>query len=295
MATAARLVVELERGAADPDGWVPPWADSTRFLDQRNAVTSRRYRGGNVWRLAFETLDTGAVPWWATFRQWASVDARVRKGEHGTGITVYRTYRAEDDGGEEVERRYLGAATVFHAGQVDGWEVPRSGDALDDAARHAWADSWLRVLEAADGGPVVFRDQVGAAWFDPSRDVIHVPPFDRFREAGGYYGTLLHELTHWTGHERRLGRDLSGRFGDDGYALEELVAEVGAAMGCALLGVSVVPRQDHAHYLAHWARVGRADGSAIWQACSQASRAVDCLEAAAGVSMMREEVASNVG
>lgn len=88
-----------------------------------------------------------------------------------------------------------------------------------------------------------------------------------------YYSTLLHELTHGTGPAHRCDRDLSGRFGTDAYAMEELVAELGAAFLCAELGVAVEPRADHAQYLAHWLNVLKADKRAIFTAASKAGEA----------------------
>ncbi len=84
---------------------------------------------------------------------------------------------------------------------------------------------------------------------------------------------MLHELTHWTASAHRCNRDLSGRFGSDAYAMEELVAELGAAFLCAELGITVEPRIDHAQYLAHWLNVLKADKRAIFTAASKAAEA----------------------
>jgi antirestriction protein ArdC len=89
----------------------------------------------------------------------------------------------------------------------------------------------------------------------------------------------MHELTHWTGAESRLGRDLKNRFGREAYAMEELVAELGAAFLCADLGVTPEPRDDHAHYVAHWLKVLKSDKKAIFTAASKAQAAVDFLTA----------------
>jgi antirestriction protein ArdC len=87
---------------------------------------------------------------------------------------------------------------------------------------------------------------------------------------------------HWTGHRSRLGRDLSGRFGDHAYGAEELVAELGAAFWCAHFGMAQVTRDDHAAYLADWLRLLRADTRALVSACSHAQHAVDHLNVLAG-------------
>ena len=94
-----------------------------------------------------------------------------------------------------------------------------------------------------------------------------------------YYAVLLHELTHWTEGRSRCNRDMAERFGDDAYAMEELVAELGAAFQCAVLGISSEPRSDHAQYLAHWMKVMKSDKKAIFTAAAKASEAVQFIKA----------------
>ena len=84
----------------------------------------------------------------------------------------------------------------------------------------------------------------------------------------------MHELTHWTAPEHRCDRTLGKRFGDDAYAMEELVAELGAAFLCADLGITAAPRLDHAQYIASWLKVLKADKKAIFNAAGAASKAV---------------------
>src|SRR5439155_13649688 len=115
------------------------------------------------------------------------------------------------------------------------------------------------------------------AYYTPGSDRIAVPTFDAFTSASGYYSTVGHELTHWTGHRSRLDRDLTGRFGSEGYAAEELVAELGSAFAMARLALEAEPRADHAHYLASWAQLLRHDNRAIFTAASRAQAACDYL------------------
>jgi antirestriction protein ArdC len=93
-----------------------------------------------------------------------------------------------------------------------------------------------------------------------------------------YYATLAHEATHWTRHESRLDREFGRkRFGDAGYAMEELVAEIGAAFLCADLGITPETRDDHAAYIASWLKVLKDDKRAIFTAASHAQKAADYL------------------
>lgn len=125
------------------------------------------------------------------------------------------------------------------------------------------------------------------AFFRPSSDSIHIPPREAFvgtatsTPAEGYYSTLCHELAHWTGVENRCNREFGKRFGDQAYAMEELVAELASAFLCADLGIADLPRADHAQYLGHWLGVMKADKKAIFTAASKASQAVEFLRKAA--------------
>ena len=125
----------------------------------------------------------------------------------------------------------------------------------------------------------------GRAFYRPSTDSIQLPPREAFTgtatstPAEAYYSTLCHELTHWTSAETRCNRQLGKRFGDQAYAMEELVAELGAAFLCADLGITDEPRADHAQYLATWLSVLKADKKAIFTAASKASEAAAFLAA----------------
>jgi antirestriction protein ArdC len=118
-----------------------------------------------------------------------------------------------------------------------------------------------------------FRSGGTRAYYQPATDEIHLPPQKAFVSVGDYYNVALHELTHWSGHPSRCNRDLSGRFGDAGYAAEELIAEMGAAFLCAHCRIDGELR--HASYLESWLRVLRTDKRAIFVAASKAQQAAD--------------------
>lgn len=120
-----------------------------------------------------------------------------------------------------------------------------------------------------------------AAYYRPVTDTIHMPDPGRFFDTASgtrtenFYAVLLHELTHWTGHPSRCDRDLRNRFGSEAYAIEELIAELGAAFCCARLGISPTPRDDHAQYIANWLKVLKSDNKAVFTAAAKAQAAVD--------------------
>src|SRR4029077_3573406 len=129
---------------------------------------------------------------------------------------------------------------------------------FDVSARIARAERFFGATGAtlAHGG--------NRAFYRPSTDCIVRPLFEAFRCAESYYATLAHETTHWTGHESRLARDFgTKRFGSEGYAIEELVAELGAAFLCADLDLALQVRDDHVSYIANWLKVLKDDNRAI--------------------------------
>jgi antirestriction protein ArdC len=87
------------------------------------------------------------------------------------------------------------------------------------------------------------------AFYVPAKDYIQMPPMSAFENVSSYYATIFHELGHLTGHENRLDRNLTTRFGTEAYAAEELVAELTSAFLCAELGVQVELR--HSGYIDH--------------------------------------------
>jgi antirestriction protein ArdC len=160
---------------------------------------------------------------------------------------------------------------VFAAEQVDGaGEIAAEREAKRDTPeRFDAADAYFHGYE------VEWHEGGNRAFYNRSADEIRVPAFEQFDNAANFYGTLAHECVHSTGHESRLSREFGKRFGDEAYAAEELVAELGAAMWSGQAGVSATTREDHAAYLASWLRVLRADPKALLTVASKAQAAVD--------------------
>lgn len=272
------IVAAIERGGTR---YRMPWHhDGAPTSRPVNAVSGKGYRGANTLLLwAAAELNAHPTGRWATYRGWASLGAQVRKGEAATSIVFWKAFRkgSEDaadqgpiDGDDAQDRpRFMARGYfVFNAAQVDGYEPPAITP-LDEAERHAGADAFFAHLKIplATGG-----DQ---AFYRPATDTIHMPPFRQFRDWQAHASVLLHEAGHASGAKHRLDRDLSGRFGSEAYAGEELVAELIAAMILADLGIAHEPRPDHAAYMASWLKVLKNDSRAIFTAASKAQAAVD--------------------
>jgi antirestriction protein ArdC len=179
---------------------------------------------------------------------------------------------------------FLKQYTVFNGEQCEG--LPPHYYALKEAPKNL--SERLQGAEdfvAKTGAQV--RHGGNQAYFSPSADIVVMPNYETFKDRESYYSTLAHELTHWTGSEKRLNRDLKkGKFGNDDYAMEELVAELGAAYLAADLGITPEPRPDHAAYMNNWLKVLKQDKKAIFTAAAAAEKAVEYLH---GLNAKREQ------
>lgn len=275
-----QIVTELEKGVRP---WMQPWSvkhTAGRIVRPRR-FNGLPYNGINVLMLWSAAMEKGyAAPVWMTFKQALEFDAHVRKGETGS-LVVYadKITRTETDEatGEEAERAipFMKGYTVFNVEQIDG--LPEHFYAKPEpkgepVPRIAQADAFF----AATGANLVHGGS--KACYVQSTDNIHMPCIDCFRDAESYYATLAHEVTHWTKHPSRLDREFGRkRFGDEGYAMEELVAELGSAFLSADLDLTPELRDDHAAYVASWIKVLKGEKRAIFTAASHAQRAVDFL------------------
>lgn len=274
----AQIIADLETGVRP---WTRPWdaAHSAGPVSRPLRHSLEPYSGINVVLLWSRAMLAGyEAPIWMTFRQALSLGAHVRKGERGaTVVYADRIVRTEaGDDGRDVDRAipFLKAYTVFNIAQIEGLPDRYRGpvtETLDEGQRIDRAERFF----AATGADV--RHGGDQAWYSPGLDQVRMPPFGRFHDAQGYYATLAHECTHWTGHAARLDRDQTGRMGTAAYAREELVAELGAAFLCADLGLAIRPREDHAAYIVHWLKALKDDRRLIFAAAAQAQRACDYL------------------
>lgn len=261
----AQIVKQIEDGAGH---WKMPWQAIADAGEPVNATTHKAYRGGNHLVLGMVAVARGWSGHWATYKQWQSVGAQVRKGEKSTYGVKWSV--VEDRKHPEETKLVPFCFSVFAAEQVDGYEIPDRAE-LDTPDRIATAELFFATIGAD------VRHGGNRAFYKPSDDFIQLPELGQFSEAHAYYATAAHEHAHWTGHGSRLGRDMSNKFGTNGYAAEELVAELSAAFTCARLGISTTPRPDHAAYLESWLSILKADTSALFTAASKAQGATDYL------------------
>jgi antirestriction protein ArdC len=274
-AITGKIVEAIEKGTGE---FVMPWhRQSPELARPRNALTGKPYRGVNVVSLwANASLAGYGSGLWASYRQWRVLGAQVRQAERGTMIVFYKPIEPSPDEDTEANRPRSIACTsyVFNADQVTGWRPP------PQQARAPVAS--LEHVEVFIGATKALVNHGGdVARYKIAEDVIELPLRDQFKGEAAmeiYYAVLLHELIHWSGASHRLARDLGQRFGSNAYAMEELVAELGAAFLCATLGVTNEPRLEHAVYVASWLEALKRDSKAIFVAAGKASQAAEYLK-----------------
>ena len=252
-----------------------------------NLATGKPYSGINVIMLWGAAMEKGYTsPYWLTFKQAQAMGGQVRKGERSELCVFYKPWESQETNNEtgETETKtgaVLKSFRVFNLDQIDGIEAPahepREAFQAIEAAERIMRASPVRIIETGD-----------RAFYQPATDTIHLPARTDFINAEAFYSTVLHEMTHSTGHKSRLDRDFSGRFGDAAYAFEELIAEIGSAFLNADIGIIGTTMQDHAHYLASWIKILKNDKRAIFTAAAQASKAHGFIKALAG----QEQVAA---
>jgi antirestriction protein ArdC len=271
----ARIVAELEQGTVP---WVRPWASSGVSLGlPRSAATQRTYSGINILILWNAVIKRGFVSQdWLTFRQALSLGGHVKKGERGTVICYADRFiprgereRAREQGEDPSAVPFLKRFTVFNVAQCEG--LPAQIAATPHVLSEVELSPDAEALIAATGAKIVTGS--GEAFYDRTEDVIHLPSREAHLSTADFYCTAYHELAHWSAHPSRLARDLQNRFGSEGYAREELVAELCSAFLCAQFGI--VPKVRHTDYLGYWLKILKSDSRAIFHAASQASKASD--------------------
>ncbi len=280
-----RIISALEQGAGE---WMRPWKGSAAIGLPSNFSTGRAYRGLNVLLLWATAMSKGYKDTrWLTFKQALDLKGHVRKGEKGVQLVYWKRLgqKSEGEEGEEVVegkqkvRLVPLSFTVFNVEQCDKLTVeplPAPPTVSEDDVLSLALKLGARVQHGGD-----------RAFYSPAADFVQMPFAADFVDRGAYRSTLLHEVAHWTGHTSRLNRNLSGRFGSESYAAEELVAEMASAFMCAAIGVE--GKLQHPEYVANWLQVLKNDKYAVFTAARHAQQV---MELVLGKAEEEEQVAA---
>ena len=276
-----KIVADLEQGVRP---WLRPWSaeHAAGKISRPLRHNGTPYAGVNVLMLWMEATAKGyTAPIWMTYNQAKELGAQVKKGEHGSLVVYANTFtktetNQETGQDEEHEIPFMKPYTVFNVEQIEGlpahYYATTTQPTLSQAERNARMEAFFAAIHAD------IRHGGNRAFYAIGPDHIQMPPFEFFKDPESYYATLAHESTHWTRHPSRLDRDLGRKkWGDAGYAMEELVAEIGSAFVCAQLGLTPEVREDHAAYIETWLTALKGDKRAIFTAASHAQKAADFL------------------
>lgn len=272
-----RIIDALEVGVIP---WSRPW-ETVLYGVHRNAVTGRPYRGLNVVLLNLVASMRGFVdPRWLTYKNAEMLGGHVKKGEKGVGIVFWKfkpvaeiIENTDDEDNSRtipLNRMY----TVFNIEQCDGIELPALEKTCAEYKNNEGAEKILSLPTLIHGGD--------KAYYSQTRDCIVMPVRSAFKTLDFYYSTFYHEILHWSGCPSRLNRTFGTRFGDQDYAFEELVAEIGAAFIGANSGIPF-ENMRHPEYINSWLQILHQDTRAIFTAAAKAQAACDFILKMAGM------------
>lgn len=274
---AEKLIAQMEKGNAP---FQKPW-EAGEYESPMNPVTGKRYRGvNNLWL----NMSGYGDPRWMTYKQASEQGWQVRKGESATTIEYWKMRETvikkdengkpeKDENGNPVkvtfnyDRPRVFYAKVFNAEQIDG--IPALERKAPQEQNWEHLERVQRVLDAS--GVPIHHKSGDNAFYNPIRDDITLPAKEQFSTEAGYYEVAFHELGHSTGHKSRLARDLSGPFGSESYAKEELRAEIYSLMAVQEYGLPFNPG-NHAAYTKSWIKTLKNDPREIFKASSDAEK-----------------------
>jgi len=266
-----RIIEKLEQGTVP---WHMPWSAD----GPKNLISDKAYRGINVFMLG----SLGYMsPYWLTFKQAQALGGHVSKGEKGTPVVFWKTWKNMEQNDktskwEDVSRFVLRYYSVFNIEQctLPAEEIPQDQEPnIIDPIPEA-----MRIVQAMPTAPAIEHGEP-RAYYSPSRDLVNMPRAEAFNSSEEYYSTLFHELTHSTGHHSRLDRfkkdDSINPFGSREYSKEELIAEMGAAFLSGHCGIEDRIIDNSAAYINGWLGRLKNDPQLVVMAAAKAQKASD--------------------
>ena len=267
--------------------WKKGWSSTIAELQLPVKISDgKNYHGFNIINLAIEAQENGYESnLWGTANAWRKKGYYVKAKEKAHHVFFNAQIEVEDrdfgiitDSGElkDVKKKiwYFKPYPVFNASQIQDYVIEKKTEEVKVSKVDILKD--VEKYVANTEAKITFGGS--RAFYSPKGDFIKLPNVEDFHDTESYYGTLLHELVHWTGSDKRLKRDFSGRFGDNAYAIEELVAESGSAILSALLGISPTVRSDHAQYINGWIEQLENKPEQVLKAITKSTQAIDFLD-----------------
>lgn len=276
------LYAEVTRKITDMlDAGVVPWRSPILgrggLKHPRNMNSGRKYRGINTFLLAFTAYAKGYdSAYWLTFKQASERGGKVKKGEKSSMVVFWKQYEVTDPQTQQPKKvfvlRYYNVFNVLQCQDIPQPDPPNFQPVAFNPIEQA-----EKIVKAYDDPPVL-EHHGSQAFYRPTDDTIRMPDPTRFATNEEYYSTLFHEMSHSTGHSKRLDRKLDTDmkpFGTPDYGKEELIAEMSAAFLCAHAGIQPAVIQNQAAYISGWLGQLKQDKRLIIFAAGQGQRAAD--------------------
>lgn len=274
---ANKILAALESGVRP---WIQCYSVSKTQFPVR--VTGEDYRGINRLLLLYSMYENGyQSPVFMTYNQARKVGGQVRKGEKSSMSVFYSTITVDDDTTEDGFREIPFAKTnnVFNLDQIDGLPKKFMDKFVRDETEFKNNSPWERAERFIKNIPAVIKEKDRTPCFVPSLDLVYMPNIRQFETTEHFYATAFHELTHWTGHPKRLKRfDIGKKPTKEEYAFEELVAEIGASFVLPAVGIEPLIDSEHAPYIGEYIKLLKKDPKIFVSACSRAEKAADLLK-----------------
>lgn len=273
-----QIVKQMENGIVP---WQKPWEHGT-FMGCISHTSGKPYSLLNQWLL------NGKAGEWLTYKQIQAEGGRVKAGEKASTVVFWKyldkVEKQEDENGNEIEVvtgkfPILKGYAVFHIDQTEGIK-PKYENKAKRYEHEACEEAEKVIANYVErDGLKLFIEDSDRAYYRPSTDEVHVPIMQQYKVREEYYSTTFHELTHSTGHAKRLNRrELAEMsfFGDENYSKEELTAEIGAAFLCQTVGLQCEKAfENSVAYLQGWLRALKNDKKLIVAAAARAEAAVN--------------------
>lgn len=274
-------LLEKEKG-----NFIKTWQDNS-LNGHYNIKTKKPYKGTNIFTTAVSCFNNGFKSnEWGSFKQWKDKGYKVNKGAKATYIIYFEMIenkKAQLKGDEKKLIPLLKGFPIFNADQTSYKDSKDYLKNIGTLVKTLDFDEFTnkRIDKVVNNSKAIIKHGGNKAFYSPTSDFIQMPNKESFKDIDNnskevnYYSTLLHELSHWSGHSSRLKREIFNRFGSNAYAFEELVAEISSGFLCTILELVKLPTPNHAKYINNWLEVLKSDKKALIKAFSLAQKASD--------------------
>ena len=265
--------------------WSLPYVQSGM---PRKLHNGQNYEGVNVWVLwnAKAKNNFQSNVWGTWNRITKELGGRIHEDQAKNFTTVVGwgsgttkdVYKRGDRKGQEYDKSiiYITFSNVYNLDQtnLDEKKLKLPDQVVNISSVDDYISNTKANIRYGNGDDKNYSVDNDSCYYSPVLDHIQMVAKEKFlptedaTATENYYATLLHELSHWTGHEERLSR----------YAFEELTAELSATLLSCHLGITAVPRKSSAQYINSWKQQITDNPRLFVDVCQKANKVVKFLD-----------------